>query len=113
MTSELRYIVKGFSVDDLSTELDRLWQELKKESKLRAQAEAAGIDLKALQTMGRGQAITARREGEGLDPATSAVVIAFAPVVAKIVADLWTHVLLPRIRQARGADAITPKPNSS
>ena len=95
MDTNRSYELVGISVNELSVELDQLWNELKTDSQLRRRAEEVGIDFDQLRPLERSQAVTVEREGAGLDPATTAVIVAFAPVIAQIVADLWEHVLLP------------------
>ena len=108
MNEERRYAGTGISDEDLRSEITRLWKELQTDSKIRHQAEAAKIDLEALRGLSPDEAIQIRTEGMGLDPATTAIIVAFAPVAAKVLADLWDHVLLPRIRRDKGADALPP-----
>lgn len=103
---EQRYTAAGISVDDLSAEIDKVWKELGTNPQLRKQAADAGIDVSALPPT---VPITVRREGAGLDPATTAIVVAFAPVAAKIASDVWTHIILPRIKRQKGEDALKPK----
>lgn len=107
MEPEERFVLNAqFSVDDLGAKLDELWAELQREnSTVRKDADGLGIDLTLIDGVRRDDAILLRREGAGLDPATTAVIVAFAPVAAKIAKDLWDHVLLPRILRAWGADA--------
>lgn len=102
-----QYHLKNLTVRDLSRDLDELWDELQKsDSVLRLRVEQAGIHLTALAGLKRQDVISVKRQAVGLDPATTAVIVSFAPVAAKIVSDLWEHFFLPRLRQERGEDSI-------
>jgi hypothetical protein len=110
MTEERRYSGGSISDGDLRDEISKLWRELQTDSSLRRQAEARNIDLAALAGLSSEEAIQVKTEGMGFDPATTALIVAFAPVAAKVVRDLWDNVLLPRIRRDKGADALLPAP---
>jgi len=51
-------------------------------------------------------AIKVRWSGAGLGVAGTAVVVAFAPVAAKILSDLWDKVFLPAIEKRWGKGAV-------
>jgi hypothetical protein len=42
----------------------------------------------------------------GVDPISTLLIITFAPAANRVLKDLWTTVLLPRIRRRWGDDAI-------
>ena len=110
-TSDRLVLHSQFSVDDFNGKLDALWAELLRDgTAARRDAEELGVNLALIDGVKREDAIVLRRDGAGLDPATTAVIVAFAPVAAKITRDLWDHIFLPRILRAWGADSIT-KPN--
>jgi hypothetical protein len=50
--------------------------------------------------------IDIRVAGEGFDPTTVAVVVAFAPAANHMVMSLWDDVILPRLRRKLGDDAL-------
>jgi|SRR5882672_3761464 len=105
----MRYKPLGLTVEDVDNELDQLWVELNKPGSLLAEkALSDGIDVSQIKGQRRADFITVHSEGAGLDPATTAIVVAFAPVVAKILRDLWDRILLPRILRAYGGDSLTP-----
>src|SRR5208282_5073729 len=55
------------SLDDLSKQIDSLWEQLGSDPELRAQAEGAGINVD--EVLGhRESGITLKREGQGFDP---------------------------------------------
>jgi len=92
---------------DLDQELDSMWRELQDpKSALRREAEGQGLDLQKVSGLSRKGAITVTQEGEGFDPVTTAIIVAFAPVAAEMVRDLWRNVLLPRLRKHKGQDAL-------
>ena len=104
---EIRYGVGATSLRDLNQALDTIWGELQDpESNVRHEAEARGIDLQKIFPLPRKDAISLKQEGEGFDPATTAIIVAFSPVVAEVVRDLWRNVVLPRLRKQKGEDAL-------
>jgi hypothetical protein len=109
MTDEIRYSYKKIDQAQLESKLDEFWEGLQQYLDLAAEARAEGIDLDALHGKSRKEAITVKKEGDGFEPATTALIIAFAPVVAKVTRDVWEKLLLPRILREKGQDALTPK----
>jgi hypothetical protein len=111
---EKAYSTSGISDAELDKELDKLWNELWAQgSTLEEDAEAAHVDLSRLRGLKRKDAIETKREGEGIDPLTTALIVIFAkalaPEVAKVAHDLWEKVLLPRILRERGAKTLVRK----
>jgi hypothetical protein len=104
---ETRYM-SGLEVMVLDDQIDELWADLRTDPVLIRDAEEAGIELRKLGSFRRSDVLQLRREGEAFDPVTTAIVVSFSPVAAKIVKDLWEHVLLPRIRQKYGTNALNP-----
>jgi hypothetical protein len=109
MADELRYTYKNIDKAQLESKLDEFWGGLQQYLDLAAEARAQGVDLEKLHGKPRGEVITVRKEGEGFDPVTTALVVAFAPVAAKVTRDLWEKFVLPRILRDKGQDALTPK----
>jgi len=99
---ELRYALDGMPLADLRTEVDRLWNQLTIGSELRTHAEQAGIDVSSVEKMSASEAFTIKRDSSGLDPATTAVIVSFSPVAAKILQDIWQKIILPRIQKEKG-----------
>jgi hypothetical protein len=91
---------------DIERELDALWVQLQKDESLREQARGLGIDLTVVDGRSRAEVLDVEQQGPGFDPATTAIVVAFAPVAARIVEDLWVEILLPKLKQILGEDAI-------
>lgn len=117
MSEELRYQWVDIPAETYSKDLDDFWAELQKQdSALSKEAKELGIDTAPLQNVNRQDAISVTREGEGFDPATITIIVALAPVataaikaLTPIIQDVWKHILLPRIVQRRGDQALTPK----
>lgn len=117
MADELRYMWADIPVEEYARDLDEMWAELQRPgSALNEEAREFGIDASALRNIDRRDAIDVRTEGEGFDPVTVTLIVALAPVAteaikvaAPIIHDVWNHILLPRILQRRGANALTPK----
>lgn len=109
MPDEIYYSYKAIDQQQLEAQLDRLWQDLQGDSALATEAEQAGIVLSEIRKRPRKEVITVRKDGEGFDPVTTALVVAFAPVAARVARDLWLKVLLPRILKAKGKDSLEPK----
>lgn len=96
---------KKLSLSDLDGELDQFWRELRQEdSSVHAEAVKAGIDLKGLPPT-RGEAMKAAPSASGFDPATTAIIVAFAPVAAKVASDLWI-LLIARLKRKFGEGVI-------
>jgi hypothetical protein len=108
MEEPIRYSYKEINQQQLESELDTLWQQLKDDD-LAAEARAEGINLNSLVAYRRDQVITVTKEGHGLDPVTTTLIVAFSPVAARVAKDLWTKILLPRILRSKGKDALSPK----
>ncbi len=109
----MEWELRNLNVKDLRSEIQRTLDELKSDPALRAMATQANLDLdeidRVLATTGKDKLIEVESRGAGLDPATTAVIVAFAPVAAKIVRDIWDHVILPRIRKDHGSNTLSPK----
>ena len=81
---------KNIQLKDIEAELDRAWVEM----------------LEDLKSRKRSDVVTLKQEGQGLDPITTAYLIAFAPVSAAVAKDIWMHFLLPRLKRKFGEDAV-------
>jgi len=96
VTVELRYKLAQLPFREFEGKLDQLWEELKRDSPLRLQAESAGIDLSPLRLLERDQAITVREDTERQQPGAVSLIVSFP---ATFGADLWINVLLARLEQ--------------
>lgn len=115
MSSEQhRYQLKNVSMKALSDEIETLWSQLQKPgSKLREDALAKGIAAEELDELSRRKynEVIKLKKGAALDPVSVALIVAFAPVAAKVTKDLW-ELFLPRLKRRFGQDAIEPKSES-
>jgi hypothetical protein len=109
---ERRYSTKVFTTPKaLETELDSMWDD----TEFRREAERGGFE--DVLSLGRKSAFAVRQDGQGLEPGTIALIVAFAPVAVKItegavnvgskmVTDLWDQIVLPRLERRRGLNAL-------
>ena len=109
MENEIRYSYKKIDQRQLESELDGLWRQLWADPELGSEARDAGIDLSKISGHARKDLLTVSIDGDGLDPATTALIVAFAPVGAKVAKDLWDKIFLPRILRDKGKDVLVPK----
>lgn len=106
-------IGNGLSINEINSEVDLIWNELKREeSPLRKEAKKLGIDITSIISKKREEIIDLKRDGMGLDSATTAIIVTFSPVAAKIVKDLWDNLFLPKIKQSMGVDALKEEKNN-
>jgi hypothetical protein len=99
-------------MDEFSGEIENLWEQLQKPgSKLREEAIEKGLPAKELDELRKHKydEVIELRRGAALDPASVALVVAFAPVAAKITKDVWEHLILPRLVKRFGRGTIEPK----
>jgi hypothetical protein len=108
-SQELTYTA-NVTTDELDRVTDELWASLQRaDSALAKEAVSEGISLSNLAGISRTQAITFSHSSAGFGPETTAIVVALAPVAAGIVRDLWEKIILPRLRQRLGHDALKEK----
>ena len=108
MTSHLAYKMGKLTVSELSAIVDDLWQNLESDPDLRRDAHNAGIDPTSIPAIASDEALVIEAQESGGDPATPSIIVAFAPVAAETIRDLWMRILLPRILNENGNDAIGP-----
>lgn len=98
------------SAKEFTEELDKLWEKLSvANSDVRGLAAEVGISSSALDELAqekRERIISVTKEGDGLDPVTTGLLIAAG---TKVATDLWEKVLLPLIRQKLGVNAVSRK----
>jgi hypothetical protein len=106
------YDLHKVPLKDLTDQIDDIWKQLQNPDS--AEYELAirnGIDeavLADLKNYSRDEALKLKH-GKGLDPATVALIVAFAPVAAKITKDVWDNFILGRLQKRFGAKAIKRK----
>ena len=96
-------------MEALRDEIQAFWDELPTNAELRREVEGAGLDLVAVGELDSATAIVVEKEGEGFDPATVAIIVAFAPAGVHMLDSLWDEVIVPWIRRRRGSDALGRK----
>ncbi|MEJ0073935.1 MAG: hypothetical protein WDO17_00560 [Alphaproteobacteria bacterium] len=97
-----RYLLKSVSPDDFNRELDKLWAQLTTDPGLQEDAADAGIDVEKLPRGKRRDLISVKVPAH-FDVVTGAVItIVLAPVAKKILIDLWSKLLLPRLERKFG-----------
>ena len=117
----MKYQIHSDSLDSakLERESQQLLARLKTDPQLRKEAAAAGIDLSAFDSQVAPRAdealIRVEAESAGVAPGVIEIIIIFAtplaPVVADIVRDCWTQLILPRLKKKYGQDAIEEAPD--
>ena len=103
--------VKNVKVADIRATAKAAWKDLKRDgSKSQKDAKAAGIDLEAMPSSFE-EALSIEQTSAGIvDPASlSIIVLAAAPIVNRVVTDIWKEVILPRISERWGKGAIKAK----
>lgn len=105
---ELVYARGELSVDQIQTEIAKIWQALDNpDSSARgAELSAADFDRTALAGIVGENAIAVRAAASGADPTTALLLVTLAPSANQVIKDLWLTVVLPRIRRRWGDDAI-------
>lgn len=102
MTDVLTYRMGSQTPGDLQRIIDGLLASIPGDAELAAEIREQNADPATL----RAGVITVEPSGAGLDPATVALIVAFA---APPVLDVWKHVLLPRIRRRWGIKTVGPE----
>lgn len=102
---EHRVQVRNLTADQLQKDIDGIIAEFKSNADLRKRVSAS--DLAAIESVPAStKLITVRREGAGFEPATTAIIVAFAPVAAEITLDVWKKIILPRLIKKYGENSI-------
>ena len=106
---ERTYILRNISLSELSKVVDELWGKLQTDPQTQQAAREEGIAPEKLSSMVRTDVLSIRRDSSGFDPITTAVVVAFSPVAARIVTDVWEKFILPKLLQLKGDDSLVPQ----
>jgi hypothetical protein len=119
----MKYRIQADTLDSEQLELEArgLLKKLKSDPELRNEAAARGIDLAVFDRQVVPQLdeplITVEAESAGIDPGLVQIIIVFAtplaPVLAGIVQDCWTQLILPHLKKKYGVDAIEEAPKSA
>lgn len=105
---ELVYARGEMSVEEIQSAISQFWQILDNagDPALEAALRDAHLDRAALADVNSGDAISVRAGSSGVDPITAVILVTLAPSANMIIKDLWRKIVLPRIRQRWGEDAI-------
>lgn len=106
MDEILTYSPGRLSAEQIEQEIGRFWAELNTSSGLQAELAAKGIESAALREINPTDAILVRETSSGVDPLSISIIIAFASTGSNLLQDVWSTVILPRIRRRWGDDAI-------
>jgi hypothetical protein len=105
------YALNGISVADVTNEIEKIWQQMQQPgSKVSQLVDEKLIDsdeLEKLKKRSANEAIIVDKGSAFVGEA--AIIIAFAPVAAKVTKDVWEHFILPRLIRRFGENSITPK----
>jgi hypothetical protein len=113
----MRYRITAESLDSeqIEQESQQLLNALKTDARLREEASQAGIDLSgfddSVAQASDEPLIKVEAESAGVAPGVIEISLIFAPVVAAIIQDCWTHLILPRLKRRYGVDAIEEVPD--
>jgi hypothetical protein len=106
------YQLNGISDNDVQKEVDKFLQLVASDANAQKEVKDARLSLTEVQDALRGagseKPIQINPTGAGLDPLTTAVAIAAVKVGSKVLLNLWSYVLLPRIRRRYGDQSIKP-----
>jgi len=105
----LTYFRGVLSAEQIQAEIARFWGELGSSPELDAELKAAGLDSGGLSSTQEADSITVHVGASGADPVSTLLIIVFAPTANRVLRDLWTTVLLPRIQRRWGEDSIGTK----
>ena len=110
-----RYELRVVELSEVVNEIDRIWNGLQSDEALQQDAKDAGIDLSKIGGMKRADALRITTPAHGLTGAELFDVTAVSAVTGMhvVLYDLWKRVILPRVQQRFGKDAVkertTPK----
>jgi len=94
------------SAERLQEEITLFWRDLATNPSIEADIRAAGLEPSALADIEQTSAITVRPASSGVDTTAALLIVAFTPTANRMLQDLWSNLLLPRIRRRWGDDAI-------
>lgn len=103
---DLTYARGMLSAEQIQSEITRFWHDLETSPELEAELAVSGFNREELGHIQVPDPISVRVGSSGADPISTLLIIAFAPAANRVLKDLWTTVLLPRIRRRWGDDAI-------
>jgi len=109
MVQELQYEAGAIKIDELHEDIEKIWNEVRVSDKIEKLAKKHQIDPKLLSQAKVNDLMKIRREGAGFDPVSTAIIVSFAPLLAKIALDIWNEIILPKIKASSPKDQFKPK----
>ena len=95
----------ALSAEALQMMINEIWREMRTSPQLEAEITAAGFNRETL-PQAEESPITVHAEASGVDPTVKVLTVTFAASGGQVFKDLWATIILPRIRQRLGDDAI-------
>lgn len=111
-SNEIYYSRGALTAQQVRQEIDAFWEDQNTGQGF-SDDELSRIRAGLAEThdLEQSHAITISVDSSGSDPSAVLLVVAFAPTANRILKDMWSTVILPRIKRRRGEDAIGPKAN--
>jgi hypothetical protein len=94
------------SVDRIEQEISDFWIALNSSEEIQHELAEVGLDRSSLDGLDLNTAIQVTVDSSGADPASILLIISLAPTANRVLKDIWSSTLLPRIRRRWGDDAI-------
>src|ERR1043166_8976573 len=107
--SNRRYTLRDdLTSDELQRFIEELLRQLREDDKtIQAAAKSTGVSAGELKAAAGGaKPVISISQTAGIDPGTVAIVVAFAPLAVHIGKSLWDTVILPRLKDHFGGDAL-------
>jgi hypothetical protein len=106
------YSARGLEADQVRATVDRILQELKRDSAARKKALEQGIDVDV--ALSHAEDLRIEQGSAGLTPEVTDIIVkvvgaAGGAVVAQMLRDLWSLVILPRLKSRFGDDSLKLK----
>lgn len=103
-----RYELRIAEMSDVVREIDRIWEGLQSDEPLQEDARDAGLDVSRFAGIKRADALVVSTVAHGISGAELFDVTAVSAVSAMhvVLYDMWKRVILPRLQQRFGKDAI-------
>jgi len=110
-TEKLEYELEGVSFSEVEQEIQKIWAQMQQPgSQVTSLVEKKIVDadeLERLKSRSLDEVMPVDK-GSGFAGET-ALIVAFAPLAATIVKNVWEHFILPRLIARFGPEAITPQ----
>jgi hypothetical protein len=105
------YIIEDITIQELDDKVDEIWNKVQNDPDFRKWAKDNEIEVDQLKNVERKKVITIEKETQeaGLGDVATAIIVAFAPVAAKVAKDLWEKVIFPWLLKEMGHNKIKAK----